>query len=52
MIIIIGTVVEHINPLYSGNPKMSNLANSEDPDEMPQDVAFLLGLHCLLRQKY
>ena len=23
------------------------LANSEDPDEMPHNVAFHLGLHCL-----
>ena len=30
---------------------MSNLANSEDPDEMPHNVAFYLGLYCLLRQK-
>ena len=30
---------------------MSTLANSEDPDEMPQNVAFHLGLHCLLRFK-
>ena len=22
-------------------------ANSEDPDQMPQDAAFELGLHCL-----
>ena len=26
-------------------------ANSEDPDVMPQNAAFHLGLHCLLRQK-
>ena len=24
------------------------LANSADPDEMPPDAAFHLGLHCLL----
>ena len=30
---------------------MCTLANSEDPDEMPQDAAFHQGLHCLLRQK-
>ena len=30
---------------------MSCLANSEDPDEMPHNVAFHLDLHCLLRQK-
>ena len=28
---------------------MGTLANSEDPDEMPQDAAFHMGLHCLLR---
>ena len=30
---------------------MGNLANSEDEDEMPHDVAFHQGMHCLLRQK-
>ena len=29
-------------------PKMGTLANSEDPDEMPQYAAFHLGLYCLL----
>ena len=29
---------------------MSTYANSEVPDEMPHDVAFHQGLHCLLRQ--
>ena len=29
---------------------MGTLVNIEDPDEMPHDVAFHLGLHCLLRQ--
>ena len=29
---------------------MGILANSEDPDEMPQNVVFNQGLHCLLRQ--
>ena len=29
---------------------MGTFANSEDPDEMPQNVAFHQGLHCLLRQ--
>ena len=28
----------------------SVLANSEDPDEMLQNMAFHQGLHCLLRQ--
>ena len=26
-------------------------ADGEDPDEMPHNVAFHWGLHCLLRQK-
>ena len=29
---------------------MGTLANSEDPDEMPQNAAFNQGLQCLLRQ--
>ena len=29
---------------------MSSLANSEDPDEMPQKAEFHQGLHCLLKQ--
>ena len=29
---------------------MGTLAKSEDPDEMPLNVAFHQGLHCLLRQ--
>ena len=29
---------------------MGTLANSEDPDEMPHNVAFHQGLHSLLRQ--
>ena len=31
--------------------KMLNLANSDDPDEMPHNAAFHQGLHCSLRQK-
>ena len=31
---------------------MGNLANSEDPDEMPHNAAFHRGLHCLPRQNY
>ena len=27
------------------------LLNGEDPDEMPQNVEFHLGLYCLLREK-
>ena len=30
---------------------MCTLANSEDPDEMPHNVAFHQGLHYLLRQE-
>ena len=30
---------------------MGTLSNSEDPDEMPHNTAFHLGLHCLLRLK-
>ena len=30
---------------------MHTSANSEDRDEMPNNVAFFQGLHCLLRQK-
>ena len=30
---------------------MSTLANSEDPDEMPHNVAFHQGLHCLPKIK-
>ena len=41
-----------VNPLKTGNPKMSTFANSEDPYEMPQNVAFHQGLHCLLRQAF
>ena len=33
---------------FSSKSKMGTLANSEDPDEMRQNVAFHLGLHCLL----
>ena len=30
---------------------MATLTNSEDPDQMQQDVAFHQGLHCLPRLK-
>ena len=30
---------------------MGTFTNSEDPDEMPHNAAFHLGLHCLLRLK-
>ena len=39
-----------INPLWTGNPIMGTLANSEDPDEMPHIAAVRQSLHCLLRQ--
>ena len=32
-------------------PLTGTLANSEDPDKMPQNEAFHQGLHCLLQQK-
>ena len=40
-----------LNPLYTGNPKMDALANSEDADEMQHNAAFHKGLDCLLRLK-
>ena len=39
------------NLLKTRNPNVGTFANSEDPDEMPHDVAFHQGLHFLLRQK-
>ena len=39
------------NPLYTGNPVMGILAESEDLDEMQHNVAFHQGLHYLLRLK-
>ena len=33
-----------INHLYTGG----TLGSSEDPDEIPQNVAFHQGLHCLI----
>ena len=41
---------ENIFISYHNNPKYwdkSALANSVDPDQMPQNVASDLGLHCL-----
>ena len=35
--------------IHSGYLQTDNLANSEDPDEMPHTAAFHQGLHCLLR---
>ena len=43
-------VVVVFNPLWSGNPKMGTLANSEDLDEILHDVAVHQCLHCLLSQ--
>ena len=34
---------------HSGCLSTGTLANSEDPDEMPHNVAFHQGLHCMLR---
>ena len=39
-----------LNPLSTGNPSMSFMANTEYPDEIPHKVVFHHGLHCLLRQ--
>ena len=39
------------NPLYTGNPQMGTLVNSEDVDEMQHNAAFHQCLHCLLRLK-
>ena len=41
-------MVDCINPLYTGHPKRSTLANNADPDQMPHNVASDQGLHCLL----
>ena len=41
-------VVDCINPLYTGHPKRSTLANNADPDQMPHNVASDQGLLCLL----
>ena len=38
-----------ISALYSGNSLTDTFENSVDLDEMPQNVAFHQGLHCLLR---
>ena len=38
------------NPFHSGYLPTGTLTNSEDPDEMPHNVAFHhQGLHCLQR---
>ena len=38
-----------LNPLYMGNPYTSTFKNSEDPDEMPHNVTFHQGLHCIMQ---
>ena len=35
------------NPLHIGNPITGTFTNSIDPDEMPHNAAFHLGLYCL-----
>ena len=42
--------VFNINPLKTGRTHPDILTISEDPDEMPHNAAFHLGLHFLLRQ--
>ena len=32
--------VLELSPMYTGNPLMATLANSEDPDEMQHNAAF------------
>ena len=44
--VVIGAL--RVNPFHSKYLQTGNLANSEDPDEMPPNVAFHQGLHCLL----
>ena len=45
----ITSLVWWVNPLETGNPLTSILANGEDPDEMPHNAVFHQGLHCLLK---
>ena len=40
----------HIDPFVAQTLIHDTFVNSEDPDEMPQNVAFHQGLHCLQRQ--
>ena len=49
MALIIMRWPSFINPFHSGSLQTGTLANSEDPDEMPHDVASHQCLHCLLR---
>ena len=37
------------NPLYTSVCKICTLTNSEDPDEIPHNMAFHQVLNCLLR---
>ena len=39
------------HPMYTENLLMGTLANCEDPDEMPQHVAYHRDQHCLLSFK-
>ena len=41
-----------VNPLNSGNPLMSDFANSKDHDEMQHNAAFHQSLHCFKGKKY
>ena len=38
------------DPIYFSLTYTGTFANSDDQDEMLQNAAFHLGLHCLLRQ--
>ena len=49
-LIISEKIKSSVNPSKIGNPLISTLANSEDPDEMPHNAAFCQGLHFLIRQ--
>ena len=40
-----------INPFYAGNKSTNTMINSVNQDEMLQDVAARLDLHCKLRYK-
>ena len=40
-------MIINIITLITGTDHRQAWANSVDPDQMPQDVAFDLGLHCL-----
>ena len=42
-------MISCLNLFHSGYQLTGTLANSEDPDEMPHQVAFHPGLHFLLR---